>query len=124
VCYILYIIIIICAYIPRFPYIQNHIVMASRHPPTAPCPTKLLFYCFRNNGPETPYSLRVLLVRTRNRSFLSNLLNMLSAGNKNTPLKFHCSSLYFIFANAMLWTENPHLVPTGDREQHNKFRIP
>lgn len=72
--------------------------MASRHPLTALCPTKLLFYCFRNNGLETPNSLRVLLVRSRNRSFLSNLLNMLSEGNKNTPLKFHCSSL-FIFAN-------------------------
>jgi len=83
--------------------------------PTALCPTKLLFYCFRNNGLETPYSLRVLLVRSRNRSFLSNLLNMLSAGNKNTPLKFHCSSLYFIFANAAVDRKSPFSTDGGPR---------
>lgn len=120
----------ICVRTHRSSHIQQyHIVMASRHhPPTVlyiiyVCP--IPNYCFTafattaDQMRDSPNSLRVLLVRSRNRSFLSNLLNMLSAGNKNTPLKFHCSSLCFIFARIyILWKENPHLVPTGDREQH------
>lgn len=67
---------------------------------------------------ETPNSLRVLLVlhTVGIEVFLSNLLNMLSAGNKNTPLKFHCSSLYFIFANVED-RKSPFSADGGPREQ-------